>query len=87
MLSMNHEALQGYLQISGELKRELFKSFLTNRKASLFLESCFKNISEKFRLPLLLNKGNYYELIQFINPKDIEPEVKEKLDYLFQYLS
>jgi predicted ATPase len=87
LLNNNQEALQGYLRISGELKKELFKNFLTNRKASQFLESCFKNIAEKFRLPILLNKGNYYELVQFINQKDIEPEIKEKLDYLSQYLS
>lgn len=87
LLNNNQEAFQGYLRILGELKRELFKNFLTNRKASQFLEMCFKNISEKFRLPFLLNKGNYYELIQFINQKDIDPEIKEKLDSLSQYLS
>lgn len=87
LLNNNQEAFQGYLRISGELKRELFKNFLTNRKASQFLDMCFKNISEKFKLPLLLNKGNYYELIKFINQKDVDPEIKEKLDYLSQYLS
>ncbi len=73
---------------TGELQKELFKNtILINRKASQFLDVCFKNISEKFNLPLMLNKGNYYELISFINQKDIEPEIKEKLDYLVQYLS
>jgi predicted ATPase len=87
LLNSNQEAFSGYKKITGELKRELFKNFLTNRKASQFLDVCFKNISEKFKLPLILNKGNYYELIAFINQKDIEPEIKEKLDYLVQYLS
>ncbi len=27
---------------------------------------CFKNILATFKLPTLLNKGNYYELIAFI---------------------
>ena len=57
-----------------------------NRKASSFLDTCFKTISDNFKLPLIINKGNYYELVKFINPKDIEPEIQEKLDYLIQYL-
>lgn len=87
LLNNNQEALQDYLRIPSELKRELFKNFLTNRKASQFLETCFKNISKQFKLPIMLNKGNYHVLIKFINPKDIEPEISEKLDFLFAYLS
>ncbi len=87
LLNSNQEALRSYEMATGELQRELFKSFLINRKASQFLEVCFKNISEKFKLPIILSKGNYYELISFVNQKDIEPEIKEKLDYLVQYLS
>ena len=86
LLNNNQDAYEGYLKISGELKKELFKNFLSNRKASQFLEICFQNISNEFNLPLILNKGNYYELVRYINIKDIEPEVKEKLDYLTQYL-
>jgi predicted ATPase len=85
-LNNNQKALDDYTKLPTELRREVFKNYLSNRKASQFLEICFKNISESFNLPLLLNKGNYYELISFINPKDIEPEIKEKLDYLVQYL-
>ncbi len=87
LLSSNQEALEGYKKIAGELRKELFKSFINNKKASQFLDVCFKNISERFKLPLILNKGNYYELIPFINQKDIESEIKEKLDYLTKYLS
>jgi predicted ATPase len=87
LLNSNQEALKSYKMATGELQREFFKNLLTNRKASQFLEMCFKNISEKFNLPFLLSKGNYYELISFINQKDIDPEIKEKLDYLVQYLS
>lgn len=86
-LNNNSKALDDYTKLPTELRREVFKNYLSNRKASQFLEVCFRNISESFRLPLLLNKGNYYELISFINPKDIEPEITEKLDYLVQYLS
>lgn len=87
LLNSNQEALKSYSMATGELQREFFKNLLTNKKASQFLEVCFKNISEKFNLPMMLNKGSYYELISFINQKDIEPEIKEKLDLLVQYLS
>ena len=86
LLNKNQDAYDNYLKISGELKKELFKTFLSNRKASHFLDVCFRSISEEFNLPLILNKGNYYELVKFINPKDIESEIREKLDYLTQYL-
>ncbi len=86
LLDNNKQAYEGYTKVSGELQKELFKTFLMNRKASSFLDICFKTISDNFTLPLIINKGNYYELVKFVNLKDIEPEIKEKLDYLIQYL-
>lgn len=87
LLNNNEEALVGYEKISGELQKELFKNFLSTKKASQFLEVCFQNIAQQFSLPNILNKGNYYELIAFIELKDIDPEIKKKLDYLVEYLS
>ena len=87
LLNNNQQAFEGYLKVSGELQKELFKNFLNNRKASHFLEVCFRQISTYFKLPLVLNKGNYYELVKFVNSKDIDLDIKEKLDYLAQYLS
>ena len=87
LLNSNQNAYDNYLKISGELKKELFKTFLSNRKASNFLNICFGQISETFALPVMLNKANYYTLVKYLNPKDIEPEIIEKLDYLTQYLA
>jgi Fe-S cluster assembly ATPase SufC len=86
LLNNNKQAYEGYTKVSGELQKELFKTFLMNRKASSFLDICFKTISDNFTLPLIINKGNYCELVKFVNLKDIEPEIKEKLNYLIQYL-
>jgi Fe-S cluster assembly ATPase SufC len=84
LLNNNTQALNDYQKISGELKKELFKRFLSNKKGSLFLEVCFNNMAAYSRP--LLNKGSYYELIPFIELKDIEPEIITKLDYLNDYL-
>jgi len=34
-----------------------------------------------------LRKSNYYELIQFINPKEIDTEITEKLDAIYNLAS
>lgn len=87
LLNNNQNAYETYTKVDGELRKELFKNFISNKKASHFIDICFQKISVAFTLPMFINKGNYYELIKFINIKDIEPEVKEKLDYLALYLA
>lgn len=87
LLNNNRQAFEDYRKIPKELQKELFKTFLSNKKASQFLEICFRNIATTFKSPILLNKGRFHELIRFINPKDIDIEIREKLDYLKKYLS
>jgi energy-coupling factor transporter ATP-binding protein EcfA2 len=87
LLNGNQLAYDAYKITSSELQKETFKNLLSNKKASQFLDTCFRNIAVTFRLPILLNKGSYYELIAFINLKDIDSEISKKLDYLVQYLT
>ena len=87
LLNDNQQAYTDYQKMSKELQKEIFKSFLFNKKTSQFLDACFKNISETFKLPILLNKGNYYELIAFMNTIDIDPEIAQKLELLSRYLT
>jgi len=49
-------------------------------KASEFLERVFKEFFDALKLPNLMNKSDYHELVQGIPPERIAPEVQEKLD-------
>lgn len=44
------------------------------------LAPLFKTFSERLQLPLVLRKSSYHQLVQYIEPKDIDDEVKTKLD-------
>ena len=87
LLNNNLAALNNYKNISGELQKELFKTFITNKKASNFLDICFKNVADTFQSPILLSKGQYYLLVPFVNTQDIDSEMTGKLDFLVQYLA
>jgi predicted ATPase len=87
LLNNNSLAFEDYKKVPIELKKELFKSFISSKKASTFLESVFSKISQEFGLPSIMNKGNYYELVKYLNKKDIDPEIIEKLNEVFKCIS
>ena len=37
--------------------------------------------------PMLLNKGQYYQLVKYLSPDEVATEIKEKLDYIVEYLT
>lgn len=45
-----------------------------------FLAPLFRTFFKKLSLPNLMAKKNFHELARFVAPKDIDPEVMEKLD-------
>ena len=51
-------------------------------KLSGFAEEFFKRLSEKTGGPILLRKGEFHQLVEFIKIDEIPNEVKEKLDLL-----
>ena len=87
LLDKNTKAFDDYRKVSDELQKSLFKSYMANKKASDFLETCFKNIAQKTNYPVLLNKGQYYLLVGFLNSEDIDAEIPEKLDLITKYLT
>lgn len=74
--------LQEFHQASAGLKRTLLKSI----KMSEFAETVFKRFAKAQKQPILLNKGEFYKLIELVNKNDISAEVHEKLDLLVKYL-
>lgn len=79
----NHEAVAEYYSTGQQTKQSLF----LDKKMSKFAEKVFKRFSELQQQPILLNKGQYYQMIEFMDSSDISPEISEKLDaiqYLFE---
>jgi len=49
-----------------------------------FLDPLFANFFKKLELPNLLRKSGYYQLAALVRPEDIDPEVREVLDGIWQ---
>ncbi len=49
-----------------------------------FLAPVFKAYFEKLRLPNLMAKKSFYELVEYVPYDDIDPEITEKLDAIVQ---
>jgi ABC-type cobalamin/Fe3+-siderophores transport system ATPase subunit len=71
---------------------EAYQSFqfedqlMSGKKASSFLEAFFAALSLETNTPLLLRKGEFYQLISYLDLDNMSSEVKEKLDLIEQYL-
>ena len=47
---------------------------------SLFAEKAFRLFAERERQPIPLNKGEFFQLIDLLQPEEIAPEVTDKLN-------
>jgi len=74
--------LEEFHRASPGLKRTLLKSV----KMSEFAEMVFGEYARQQRQPILLNKGEFYKLVELISPDDVAGEVREKLDLLVKQL-
>ena len=81
--SGNKDQLEEFKKASVGIKRRI----LENTKMSLFAEKVFTKFAEKVKQPVLLNKGDFYRMIELVNPSDIPEEIKEKLDLINKYLA
>jgi ABC-type cobalamin/Fe3+-siderophores transport system ATPase subunit len=79
-------AFEAYSTLPEVLKTRTFKSNSANKKMSQFLENVFNRVKTVKNEALILTKGNFYELINFIDVNEIEPEIVEKLDLIDKYL-
>jgi hypothetical protein len=46
----------------------------------------FSRYYKELGLPVAMNKGDYYQLVSFMRPEEVEPEIADKLDKLFIFL-
>ena len=52
-----------------------------------FLVPLFNKFSVEINRPLVIRKGYYHQLVDFMRPEDIDPEVREKLDAIYEVAS
>ena len=71
-----------YYEATDTIKEKL----LANVKSSGFAESVFEEFARLRNAPVLLNKGGYYKMISILSPEDVSPEVKDKLDVIYEML-
>ncbi len=79
-------AFDAYLTQPEALKTRTFKTLSANKKMSQFLENIFFRVKTEKKEALILTKGNFYELINFIEVNEIESEIEDKLNLVQRYL-
>lgn len=72
----DHQAVEQYYSTGEQTKQSL----LAGKKMSEFAEKVFRRFADLQKQPILLNKGQYYQMIEYMDPSQISPEIKEKLD-------
>ena len=79
-------AYESYLKLDKPLQEFQFEQLLANKKASLFLEQFLEKLALQTQTPVLLRKGSFYKLIDFMEIDNIDSEISEKLDLIQKYL-
>ena len=62
--------------------RLLWEARTERLKLSTFAEEFFRRLASRVGRPMLLRKGELYELVDFVNPDQMPTEVSQKLDLL-----
>ena len=68
------------------LSKSLQRNILRGYKMSSFAEKVFLDFAKETNEPILLNKGEFYQLIEYMQKEDIPKEVPEKLELIVKYL-
>lgn len=77
---------QAWKQASPEIARVLWEAKTERRKLSTFAEEFFRKLADKLGGQMLLKKGELHRLVSNTQPQSIAPEVREKLDQLYELL-
>jgi len=82
----NKQSLSDFKRLTKSLQETFWINNTKNLKMSEFLENVFSMYSEVTETPILLNKGKFYELIDFMSPDKINPEIINVLDMIKKYI-
>ena len=57
-----------------------------DEKLGDWAEEIFREFSKRINQPIIMRKGIFHELIEFVNPEEIDQEISEKLDALYEII-
>ncbi|MCK5876029.1 MAG: AAA family ATPase [Candidatus Marithrix sp.] len=75
----DEQAYKGYLKLPAALRRQTFINNTQYKKLSEFLDHVWDNLAELTGKSRILNKGQYYQLIQYLPKNMVDTEIVEKL--------
>ena len=75
-----------YNELPENLKKTTFRALSSNKKMSAFFENVLKRFSEATNESIIINKGEFSQLISFMDANEVEEDIKQKLDALYRYL-
>jgi len=67
--------------------KALRRTLLQRHKMSKFAEDVFEEFAKKEGTHIILNKGEYYQLIKYVDSQDISSEISDKLDKIVEVLN
>ena len=76
----NQTQFQTYTKTDQAAQRLLWQQSTQSLKLSEFAEEFFRRFAQKTRTPMLIVKGNLYELISYLDPNSVDKEIRQKLD-------
>jgi predicted ATPase len=86
LFNKRQQAFDSYMKLDNPLREFQFEQLLSNKKASAFLELYFDTLAKLTNTPLLLRKGDFYELVDYLDVENIDNEINEKLNLIETYL-
>lgn len=82
----NSSDYSDYNELPENLKKTTFRALSSNKKMSAFFENVLKRFSEATNESIIINKGEFSQLISFMDANEVEEDIKQKLDALYRYL-
>lgn len=76
-----------YSELSKSMKDALWKKLLKDVKMSKFVDDLMDKFVEVSNLPYPMRKGEYYKLVSYMDPNEVDSEVVAALDAIEEILS
>jgi predicted ATPase len=71
-----------YKEAEGAASRLIWSTKTERIKLSSYAEEFFRRVAERLSQPMLLRKGEFHRLVEFVDPDEISEEVRDKLTLL-----
>ena len=83
----NQQTLEEFNALTPALKDSYWINNTKNLKLSLFFENVLSKYSQLSGQPIPMNKGQFYDLIQYLPKEQVDPEIINVLDLIVEYLT